>query len=209
MEINGHSGLYYQHPKLNYVGGDWATVVAPIGSADTIIAEIPPDFLVKGTNKLVLTAVDEPTRRDDVTRSGIYYDALALAVDRNASFNRRKVSVQVEPTIFYRQDGDSLVELVNVFVGSNRSLERGRVTLKLAGRDFTHEFTSKRDFGQERVEFKVPEFAPDTAAEVIARIGGETQPFPFQAHPCEEVDALCGSARAPGHGLHGLSAQSR
>ncbi|HUZ47220.1 MAG TPA: polysaccharide lyase family protein [Terriglobia bacterium] len=186
MEINGHRALYYQHPKLNYVGGDGEIVVGPIGSADTIIAEIPPAFLRKGTNKLVLTAIDEPAKRDDVTWSGIYYDAIALVVDRKAAFHKNRISVEADPTVFYRQSGEALVELVDVYVRSNRPLERGQVILKLGGREFTHEVSSPREFGEVRAEFAVPEFAPNTAAEVITQIGGETHHFPVTLSPAKK-----------------------
>jgi len=186
VEINGYRALYYQHPKLNYVGGDGPTVVGPIGSANTIIAEIPPAFLAKGTNKLVLTAMDEPAERDDVTGSGIFYDAIELALDRNATFSKNKVTVEIDPTVFYRQSGDALTELVDIYVRSNQPLEHGHVTLKLGGQEFTRELSSKRDFGEDRAEFAVPEFAPGTTAEVTTKIGGETQHFPVTVSPAKK-----------------------
>jgi hypothetical protein len=83
IEINGHRGLFYLHPKLNYTGGDKNSVFIPIYSYGTIDAEFSSQFLVKGTNSLVLTAIDEPAQRDDsqsngLGNSGLIYDALEL-----------------------------------------------------------------------------------------------------------------------------------
>ena len=88
VEINGHRALFCRHPKLNYAGGDRKLVVNPIASSDTIVAEIDPAFLFKGTNKLVLTAIDEPAERDNFTNGGILYDAIALEQNPDARFNK-------------------------------------------------------------------------------------------------------------------------
>ena len=186
IDVNGHEALYYRHPKLDYAGGDRELVVSPIASADTVTAEIPPAFLKKGTNQLVLTAVDEPAERDDVTGSGIFYDAVELQQDGNATFNRTKTSVEVEPTVFYRQTGDALTELVDVYVRSNQPLAHGQLTLKLGGRKFTHEFSSSRSFGEELAEFAVPEFSSATTVEVATKIGGKTQHFPSTVSPAKK-----------------------
>jgi hypothetical protein len=183
VEVNGHHALFYRHPKLNYVGGDREMVVSPIASADTITAEIPPAFLAKGTNRLVLTALDEPAERDDVTGSGIFYDAIELARDPNATFSKGKVTVEVDPTVFYQQKGDALTELVDVYVRSNQSLAHGQLTLKLGKQKFTQELSSKRDFGEDMAEFAVPEFSSSTTAEVTTKIGGKTQHFPVTVSP--------------------------
>jgi hypothetical protein len=186
VEVNGHEAVYYRHPKLNYAGGDREMVVSPIASADMITAEIPPAFLVKGTNKLVLTALDEPAKRDDVTGSGIFYDAIELAQDPKATFSKGKVTVEVNPTVFYQRKGDALSELVDVYVSSNQSLAHGQLTLKLGNQKFTQELSSHRDFGEDMAEFAVPEFTPGTNAEVIAKIAGKTQRFPVTVSPAKK-----------------------
>ena len=87
VAINGHRALYFQHPVLDYSGGDVSSVFLPNYSADTITAELPTNFLRQGTNELVLTANDDPTERDDSTDSGLYYDALELDQDAEAKFS--------------------------------------------------------------------------------------------------------------------------
>jgi len=76
VDINGHRALLYQHPTLNYAAGDPSSVFLPAYSAGTIAVDLPTNFLKKGTNELVLTAMDEPAERDEVTNSGLNYDAL-------------------------------------------------------------------------------------------------------------------------------------
>jgi len=186
VEINGHGALYYQHPKLNYAGGEPVMVVSPIASADTITAEIPPRFLEKGTNKLVLTAIDEPGIRDDATGSGIFYDAIELDQDPNMTFRNTAVTADVVPTVFYQRQGDALMELVDVYIRRNAPLAHGRITLELGGQKFTKEFSSNRDFGEDRLEFAVPEFTAGTAARVTTRIGGRAQNFPVTVEPAKK-----------------------
>ena len=184
--INGHQALYYRHPRLNYTGGDRQMVVSPIASEDTIIAEINPAYLEKGTNKLVLTAIDELPGRDDVTGSGIFYDALELNLDAKAVFNKSKVTAEVAPTVFHEQKGEALTELVDVHVTSNQPFAHGQLTLKFGNQKFSKELSSQRDFGEAMAEFAVPEFAPGTAGEATTRIGGKTQRFPVTLNPAKK-----------------------
>ena len=91
VEINGHRALLFQHPTLNYAGGDVSSVFEPAYSADTITVDLPADYLKEGANDLVLTAVDEPSERDDVTNPGIFYDALELDQDPDGKFPSEEV----------------------------------------------------------------------------------------------------------------------
>src|ERR1019366_150972 len=45
LEVNGHRGVFYLHPKLNYTGGDKNSVFIPIYSYGMINAEFPSQFL--------------------------------------------------------------------------------------------------------------------------------------------------------------------
>src|SRR5208337_4786874 len=136
IEMNGHRGLFYLHPKLNYAGGDKDSVFVPIYSYGTIVAEFPSQFLVKGTNSLVLTAIDEPAQRDDsqsagIGNSGLAYDALELDNDPAAKYAANRLTAEVIPTIFYKSRNGQLVELVDVFLRAGGRLAKGQVTLTL------------------------------------------------------------------------------
>lgn len=185
VEINGHRALFTRHPQPNYDGGDRELVVNPIASADTIVAEINPAFLVKGTNQLTLTAIDASAERDNFTNGGLFYDAIAMEQNPDSRFNPGLVSAGVTPTIFYVRKGDGLAELVDVTVHSNRSLAGGELTLKIGTQSFTQRLAD-RDFGENMAEFAVPEFSADVAAEVAARIGGKTQRFPVTLSPAKK-----------------------
>jgi hypothetical protein len=186
VEINGHRALFYRHPQLNYAGGDREMVVNPIASADTILAEINPAFLLKGTNKLVLTAINEPAERDDFTSDGLFYDAIALEQNPDARIEKGRVAVDVTPTIFYLRKGEGLAELVDVLVRSNQALASGQLTLKLGAQTFSKKLSADREFGEEVAEFAVPDFSPNTSAEVTVRIGGKTQRFPLTVSPAKK-----------------------
>jgi hypothetical protein len=174
VEINGHRALFYRHPLLDYNGGDRMLVVSPTAAADTVVAEINPDFLLKGTNKLVLTAIDGSAERDDFTSGGLYYDAIAMEYDSSARFNKGFVKMDVTPTVFYVRKGEGLTELVDVLVRSNQPFASGQLTLRLGKQTFTQKLSAVHEFGEDVAEFAVPEFAPNTPAEVTAKVGGKT-----------------------------------
>jgi alpha-mannosidase len=98
LTINGHRALYFQHPVLDYNRGDDEGFYMPNYSADTVIAQLPTEFLRRGMNELILTAVDDASARDDVTNSGIYYDALKLKHDPAAQYSYHELSIDAQPT---------------------------------------------------------------------------------------------------------------
>jgi hypothetical protein len=177
VEINGHRALLFPHPALDYAGGDVSSAFQPAYSADTVSADLPTDYLKEGTNELVLTAVDEPAERDDITNPGIFYDALALDQDPERKFSSAEVAVLVDPTFFYRQSGEKLVELVDVFIRHNAPLEDGQVQLTVGREKFAAKLDPGWDFGDQRVEFEVPEFSAQTEGEVTVSLGGDTKRF--------------------------------
>ena len=192
VNVNGHRGLFYQHPILNYSGGDVAELFIPHYSKATITCDLPTDFLQRGTNRLVLTALDEPSDRDDsygpaaVGNSGIIYDALALLHDPEKSYSVAEISVRVEPTIFYRSQGSGLTEAIDVFVRFNEHPRHARVTLVVGGNKLTQEFKTERDFGEQLIEFAVPEFASVIRAEATVLLNGRSKRFPLQLSPARK-----------------------
>jgi len=100
VEINGHTGQFYQHPVLNYGGGDRQMVTLPIAAVDSITIDIPTKFLQMGTNKLTLTAVDETAAESDETHSVITYDAIQLEHDAAGRFPANVVTADAVSTIF-------------------------------------------------------------------------------------------------------------
>ena len=90
VEINGHPGLFYQHPKLNYMAGEWA------GPADTIAFDFPARFLEKGTNKLALSAIYNAPPVDNDRNAGLGYDAIELDQDSAGKFPSDAVTADID-----------------------------------------------------------------------------------------------------------------
>ena len=185
VEINGHAARFYQHPKLSYAGGDRDMVTLPIAAADAISFDIPPNFLLKGTNKLVLTAVDEAAVATDEVHSILTYDALELDHNPSGKFTINAISAETVPTIFYVRAGDSLAELIDVYVRANAAVKAGEVTLAVAGKLFQQPLAAK-EFGEQKVEFSVPEFAAAASGAVTVKVNGRSQRFPVTLTPAKK-----------------------
>ena len=186
VEINGFRALLFQHPTLNYAGGDVSSVFEPAYSADTIAVDLPTGSLKEGTNELVLTALDDPGERDDVTNPGLYYDALELDQDPDREFSPGEVSVQVLPTVFYERKDGKLSELVDVYIRHNSPSKGGQVVLNAGKRRFTAKLSAGWDFGEQWVEFAVPEFASGTRGEVAVSLGGHSRRFRVSLDPAKK-----------------------
>ena len=186
VDINGHRALFYQHPKLSYAGGDVSSVILPTSSSDTIAFDIPTHLLKNGTNEIVLTAIDEPAERDDVTNSALTYDALELDRDPDRKFSSAEVTVQVLPTIYYQRKGDKLSELVDVYIRHNSPSKGGQAVLTVGKEKFTEKLSAGWDFGEQLVEFAVPEFDPGTKGEVAVSLGGRARRFPVVLDPAKK-----------------------
>jgi hypothetical protein len=188
IEINGRRGWFYLHPKLNYSGGDTNSVFIPIYSYGTIAAEFPSQFLLRGANTLVLTAIDEPARRDDsqsagMGNSGLVYDALELVNDPTAKYAANQLTADVVPTIFYKSQDGRLLELIEVFLRAGGRLAQGEVTLAMAKEKSSQKFESDREFGEYRVELEVPEFTQTAKSELTVTSHGHASRFSLDLLP--------------------------
>ena len=190
VAINGHTGRFYQHPKLNYNMGDISGAFFPEYSTDTITFEFPARFLLEGTNHIVLTAMDEPSPGDQPTAdgtpagdSGVVYDALELEHQPAGRFEPGQISASIVPTIFYRnQDGQSR-EMVNVCVRYNQQPRRGSVELGIGGKTFTQALPADRAFGEQKTQFAVPEFEGTAQGKVTVAINGHRRSFSQELTP--------------------------
>jgi hypothetical protein len=186
VAINGHKGLYFLHPSLDYTGGDVPSAFLPNYSAATITAELPTPYLRQGANQLVLTANDDPAERDDVTNPGLYYDAVALEQDAGAKFSPAEASVQALPTVFYTQKESGLAELVDVYVRQNQSFRGTEAGLTVGQSKLNAQLAPDWDFGEQRAEFAVPEFAAGTHGEVSVTVNRHTRRYPVTLDPARK-----------------------
>ena len=143
----------------------------------------------KGTNRLVLTAVDEPTGEENEGHSAIAYDALELDHDPAGKYPAHAITAEAAPTIFYVRQGESLRELVDVYVRQNSAVEQGQVTLEVGGHQY-HQPLSGKEFGEQRVEFSVPEFTTSVNGTVTVTMNGHTQRFPAVMAPAKKWNLL-------------------
>ncbi|HEV2399700.1 MAG TPA: polysaccharide lyase family protein [Candidatus Sulfotelmatobacter sp.] len=177
VEINGHRGRYFFERKISYYPGD-DRIDSPIYGGDTLDMQIPAEFLRAGENRLILTAVPDSQNPD--TRASLIYDALELS---QSSHPGPEIGAVVNPTVFYRQRGDQLYELTAVTLTSKRPLKSGEVQLSIGGHVLHMPLKTDTDFGQERLEFEVPEFSAQTPAIVSILANGKHYRFRTLLNP--------------------------
>ena len=165
VDVNGHAGLMYFHPKLDYAAGDWEGTFVPQTSADTKMIAISAEWLKQGANKVVLTALDSPDTVENSLGSiapghtGIVYDALELTNEAAGSYDNNRVAAVAEPTIFYRGKNGATTEVVDVFADFGSVPRNGQAELTIAGKTYKQSFTADTHFGERKISFDVPEWS--------------------------------------------------
>lgn len=167
VEINGHRGRYSFDRKISYYPGD-DRIDSPIYGGDTLDIAVSTELLKAGENRLILTAVTDP--ENPAVRASLIYDALELT---EGPYFRVKPTAVVKPTVFFRQKRNQLYELTTVTVTFSHPLKSAEVELTVGQRRFHAPLKAENDFGQERVEFEVPEFSAQTPATVAIRANGK------------------------------------
>ncbi len=163
LGVNGHTGVFYFHPHLDFHAGDWAGTFVPQTSYDRKTIAIPTSWLKRGKNRFVLTAVDFPATpqksKGDIApgQSGIVYDAIAFTRTRNGQYRKGCVSARVIPTIFYKHSPAGLDEMVDVYpdVAAGKNVN-GRVTLSIRGKSYAQRLGISGAFGEAHLRFAVP-----------------------------------------------------
>jgi alpha-mannosidase len=145
-EINGHRGEFYFQPQLSYYPGDGTFAFDPHYSESTLKIGVPGTFLKAGENRIVLSA----------DGGEFHYDAVSLA--RGGA--TEETTASVTPTIFYRH-GDEVVEAVVRFPGR---IPAGQAVLEVQGRRYSAPLAAGNDFGEQRLEFDVPEWTGTASA---------------------------------------------
>lgn len=172
LVVNGHSGFFYFHPKLDFRAGDWEGTFVPQTSIDEKTISIPAGWLRKGENAFVLTAMDDPATAQNSLgaiapgHTGLIYDALELVQDDAEHYNVNAFTAQIEPTIFYRETKAGMAEVVDVFIRASRFPVGDSVELRVAGRSFSKRFSTTNEFGEARLVFEVPEWTGPAEAAV-------------------------------------------
>ncbi|MGE5114832.1 MAG: polysaccharide lyase family protein [Acidobacteriaceae bacterium] len=174
FSVNGHTGLFYFHPKLDFAAGDWEGTFVPQTSADTKVISIPAAWLKAGTNEFVLTAMDEPATSQNSLgaiapgHTGLVYDALELTNEPSAKYDAGRFAALVEPTIFYQQK-DGLKEVVNVFADFGALPAESTVALAIGRTRIRQNVRANEEFGERKLQFLVPEWNGKTTASVSVK----------------------------------------
>jgi hypothetical protein len=171
LNVNGHKGIFYFHPRLDYGAGDWEGTFVPQTSRDVKTIDIPTQWLKRGVNTFVLMAIDTPSTPQNSMgniapgQSGIIYDALAFTHNDQKRYASGSIIAAVLPTIFYKTSSAGLQEIVDVYpelqVGAAL---RGDVTLDIGGRRFTQPLVLEGEFGEAHLRFAVPEWHGEVQA---------------------------------------------
>jgi hypothetical protein len=149
ININGHAGWFYLHPKLSYSRGDFSYAFDPHESQSSVLIDIPPAFLKLGENAIAITCLDDPpTPPGEKEIGGITYDALSLEQDTSRKYVPKAVTADPVPTILYRQTPAGLAEVVDVFLGFNGHLQRGDAELSIGSNRYTAVIAGGREWGQ-------------------------------------------------------------
>ncbi|HEY6447856.1 MAG TPA: polysaccharide lyase family protein [Acidobacteriaceae bacterium] len=179
--INGRTGIFYLHPKLDYAMGDMTAAFDPAYSRAEVEYDFPGSWLQSGRNQITLQAV--ATGDEGVPDAGFNYDAIQL---ERVSNGRGEPLERVEPTIFYQKCRAALCERVDAFVSYANRPRSGSVTMDVAGHRYTSALKGDQDFGEERLSFPVAEFAAETAAGVSVTIDGHTSQFTETLTPAKK-----------------------
>jgi alpha-mannosidase len=173
LSVNGRSGFFYFHPKLDFRAGDWEGTFVPQTSVDEKTISIPAGWLRRGENTFIFTAIDDPATAQNSLgaiapgHSGLVYDALQFTQDNTQRDDPAHFNVRVEPTIFYRDTAAGLQEIVDVFLSASDLPQNGSVQLRIARHTFNQTFSTNNEFGELRFVFEVPEWSGLAEATVL------------------------------------------
>ncbi len=198
VSINGHAGLFYFHPQLEYSAGDWEGTFVPQTSIDSKVIEIPADWMKAGENAIVLTALDDPATMQNSLgaiapgHTGLVYDALEFENDPSGRYDATAFRAFVEPTIFYQESADGLRERVDVFADLAALPAEGTVELAIAGKQWRQKFEAQEheEFGEKKIQFSVPEWTGTVPATVRLAAPGKTRAVKTELSPGKKWNVL-------------------
>jgi alpha-mannosidase len=180
VEINGHSGLFYFQPKLDYGAGDWEGTFVPQTSTAAKIIEIPAAWFRRGENKIVLTALDEPSAVQyslgsiALGHTGIVYDAIELSHSSGAS-SSAAISASLLPTIFYKTVAGKSVEVVDALLHFSHGPMKGTAKLAIGPENAVQSFDCEGEFGECAISFDIPEWNSAQNAALSVRTANATK----------------------------------
>ncbi len=184
VDINGKTGMFYLHPRLDYSNGDQWDSFFPVQSSADIEFDFPGSYLHNGANRITLQVVEEA--EEAVPEAGVNYDAIELdSVPRNAA--TEVLPAEVVPTIFFQQQNGELLESVEAFIRHTKRTEPGsKAYLTIGEKRYRAALRGGQDFGEEKIEFLVHEFAPRSEAQLTVVIDGRKRQTRQQIDPAKK-----------------------
>jgi hypothetical protein len=180
ITINGHSGRFVLHPKLDDKMGDTMDAFFPAYSRAEVLCDFPGSWLHRRENEIALQPISSSAQ--GVPDAGFNYDAIQL----EPLAQRPTVTPYADPTIFYQSRSRALDERVDVFVRYTQPLRSSRVSLRLAGHTFTGHLDPADAFGEQRLRFLVPEFPANSPAQIQVDLNGRKQQFTQTLQPAKK-----------------------
>ena len=188
IEINGHRSLYYFRPRISYNPSEFPVAFIPQFGSQRLEIDFPATSFQKGENRLVLTAIDDNAETSQAIGtaatgiSGFHYDAVKLTEDKDKAFAPKGIQATVLPTVFYKQKGEELAELVEVIIRLNQKITKGLVSLELNGNRYTAKLPLTSEIGEQRFVFEIPGWTGKQTAGLKVE-AGTTRNFEMSVEP--------------------------
>ncbi|MGA3196293.1 MAG: polysaccharide lyase family protein [Terriglobales bacterium] len=185
LDLNGHTGIFYFHPQLDYGAGDWEGTFVPQTSADSKTIDLPAAWFEKTGNHLVLTALDDPATVENslgsiaLGHTGLVYDALELTQDPAATYASDAIAADVRPTIFYKSAPAGLSEVVEAYLSFAAMPSEFQVALRIGSKEYRQHIQSKNTFGENLIVFELPEWQGTSSAALEISTATGTRKFPL------------------------------
>ena len=172
IDVNGHAGMFFFHPKLSYSRSDFSFAFDPHESQSTLDTDIPGSFFKQGENTITLTCVDDPvTAPGEKELGGITYDALSLE-ETPGKPHTEQIKIEAEPTIFFHGSNGALTEVVDTYIRFARPWKAGTADLEINGSHYSAPVAGG-EFGEQRVSFDVPEWTGTVQGKVRVSSGSK------------------------------------
>jgi len=182
--INGKCGMFYLESPLDAHMGDSDDTFESVHAPADVSFVFPGDYLRTGGNKVSFQVLQE--KNEAVAGASLTYDAIELNEARTSD-SPVASDAAIEPTIFYRGPAGHLKELVDVYISSGSGFAANdRVALTVGGNHFLETFESAEDFGEQKVEFAIPEFAGAASAHLEWTADGNKYQADQIAHPAKK-----------------------
>lgn len=179
--INGKCGMFYLESPLDAHMGDSDDTFESVHAPADVGFVFPGNYLRTGENTVSFQVIEE--KKEAVRGASLTYDAIELdeapAADMSAASDAALV-----PAIFYQGSAGHLKELVDVYVRSGSGFAaEDHIELTVGGNHFLKTFESGENFGEQKVEFAVPEFTTTASAHLQWTAGGKTYNSDQTIHP--------------------------